>query len=93
MRNVLIIFILSICVVTGVLGQTPISPKIHLEVSDTMVFDVANNSSFIIPANMHRITNFNHSVNLEDSTVALAFDSLRTDSIASIITVYETDKQ
>ncbi len=92
MRNVLIIFVLSVCMVTGVLGQTPISPKIHLEVSDTMVFDVANNSSFIIPANLHRITNFNHSVNLKDSSLVFVLDSLRTDSIASIITVYETDE-
>ena len=44
-----------------------------------------------VPPALSRVTNYNPSVSLADSTWAIAADSLRTDGSATIFTVYETD--
>lgn len=40
---------------------------------------------------LRRVTNFNPSVSLSDTILAIVADSLRTDGTATIFTVYETD--
>ncbi len=75
MRNVLIIFVLSVCMVTGVLGQTPISPKIHLEVSDTMVFDAANNNTLIIPEFLKNGAHWNSLTHPKENGYSSQWDS------------------
>lgn len=62
-----------------VLGQTVRSPKVAFHPSDSM------------PSAMSRVTNFNPSVSLSDTILAIVADSLRTDGTATIFTVYETD--
>lgn len=73
------------------LGQVRVSPKLHLTASDSMFVDNVGNAVFNIPATLYRVTNFNSSVNLSDSTLFFVYDSLRVDGTATIITVYETD--
>lgn len=62
-----------------VLGQTVRSPKVAFHPSDSM------------PSALSRVTNFNPSVSLSDTILAIVADSLRTDGTATIFTVYETD--
>lgn len=62
-----------------VLGQTVRSPKVAFHSSDSM------------PSALSRVTNFNPSVSLSDTILAIVADSLRTDGTATIFTVYETD--
>lgn len=62
-----------------VLGQTVRSPKVAFHPSDSM------------PSALSRVTNFNPSVSLSDTIIAIVADSLRTDGTATIFTVYETD--
>ncbi|MBP5758211.1 MAG: hypothetical protein J6W45_02275, partial [Bacteroidales bacterium] len=75
-------YILATCLLlpTGVaLGQTGKSPKLAV---------IPNGSE---PSSLSRVTNFNPSISLTDTTLAIVADSLRTDSTATIFTVYETD--
>ena len=62
-----------------VLGQTVRSPKVAFHPSDS------------VPSALSRVTNFNPSVSLSDTILAIVADSLRTDGTATIFTVYETD--
>lgn len=62
-----------------VLGQTVRSPKVAFHPSDSM------------QSALSRVTNFNPSVSLSDTILAIVADSLRTDGTATIFTVYETD--
>lgn len=61
------------------LGQTARSPKVAFHPSDSM------------PSALSRVTNFNPSVSLSDTILAIVADSLRTDGTATIVTVHETD--
>ena len=75
-------YILATCLLlpTGVaLGQTGKSPKLAV---------IPNGSE---PSSLSRVTNFNPSISLTDTTLAIVADSLRTDGTATIFTVYETD--
>lgn len=72
-------------------GQTSTSPKIQIEVQDAVILDNISGNIISIPTNQRRITNYNPSVNIGDSTLSFIFDSLRTDGRATIITVYETE--
>lgn len=62
-----------------VMGQTGVSPKLAIS-----SFDNA-------PSTLSRVTNFNSSVYLGDTALALVVDSLRSDGRATIFTVYESD--
>lgn len=61
-------------------GQTGHLPRVAFVASDSSC-----NASF------RRVTNFNPSVYLADTALAIVADSLRTDRTATIFTVYETD--
>lgn len=91
MRKILTIFVLFAAWESVSFGQVAVSSKIHLESADTAVVDKDNNVVLTIPIDRRRRTNYNPSVYLGDSVVTLAYDSLRTDKTATIITVYETD--
>ena len=91
MCKILTFFILFVVLGPISFGQIPLLPKIHLEASETAVVNNMNNELSPIDEGHHRNTNYNPSVYLGDSVVTLAYDSLRTDKTATIITVYETD--
>jgi hypothetical protein len=91
MNKILILLTLFVFGEVVSLGQTPVTPRIHIKVSDSTIVDNVSNASFVIPSTLHRITNFNPSISLADTSLAFAIDSLRTDGTATIVTVYETD--
>lgn len=91
MHKVLIFFTLFVCGATAALGQAKTAPSIYLEVSDSAIVDKANNHTINIPPNLCRVTNFNHSVDLDSNAVAFIYDSLCVDRTATVVTVYETD--
>lgn len=51
----------------------------------------ASGKTELVTPSMLRTTNFNPSVCLDDNRLTFVLDSLRTDGIATIVTVYETD--
>ena len=87
------LIILSLNILWGMVsvGQTPASPRVHLVSMDTLVADNVNDIAVDIPSSLHNITNFNPSADLSDSTLFFVYDSLRTDEMVTIVTVYETD--
>lgn len=66
-------------------------PRIRLEFQDTMLVDITSGNTLAIPAGQKRFTNYNPSVYLGDTVLPIAYDSLRTDGAATVVTVYETD--
>lgn len=91
MNKTLILFVLFAWSGMVAFGQSPVLPRIHLIVSDTIIVDNVAADTSGIPAGLHRVTNFNSSIDLSDSTLHYIFDSLRTDGTATIMTVYETN--
>lgn len=91
MNKTLIFLSLFIWGGTMSFGQTPAVPRFHLVVEDTMTADNVSNRASNMEANLFRVTNFNPSIDLSDSTLFYTYDSLRTDGMATIVTVYETD--
>ncbi len=87
------LIILSLYILWGMvsLGQNPTSPRVHLVPTDTSVVDNVSDTSIKTPLFLHRITNFNSSADLSDSMLFFVYDSLRTDEMVTIVTVYETD--
>ncbi|MBR1550371.1 MAG: T9SS type A sorting domain-containing protein [Bacteroidales bacterium] len=73
-------------------GQVAVSPAISIKVTDTAFVDTASGSIQNIPLAQSRITNYNPSVYVADSTPYFIYDSLRTGGTATIVTVYETDE-
>lgn len=87
------LIILSLYILWGMVsvGQTPAGPRVHLVPTDTSVIDNVSDMSIETPLFLHRITNFNPSADLSDNTLFFVYDSLRTDGMVTIVTVYETD--
>ncbi len=90
---ILIIFLNTILELPA---QEVYTPKIWLEVAKdsmtTVLFDkqdVAKRES--ITQTEEPFTNFHISLNMDDTSVYFVYDSLRYDSIATIMTIYETD--
>lgn len=93
MRNFFIISLLTVIMfLTPVFGQTIVPANMYIVATDTAVVDLMTGRSYNIVESQHRITNYNSSIYLGDSTVALIYDSLRADRTATIVTIYETDE-
>mgnify|MGYP002622309413 CR=1 FL=1 len=99
-----VIFVINLLISCGVvIGQTDCSLKFlskvplfatgirdsSANIDRSKIFAIMPSDS--LPSAMSQITNFNSSIRLADTAVSIIVDSLRTDGVATIITVYETD--
>ncbi|MBQ6047155.1 MAG: T9SS type A sorting domain-containing protein [Bacteroidales bacterium] len=71
-------------------GQLVRGADITVRVGDSIVEDNVG-MQYAIAGALRTTTNYNPSMTLTDSAITFVFDSLRTDGIATIMTVYETD--
>ena len=85
---ILLILILSIAEVKAQVAV----PTISIKATDTTLVDTACGSIQNISLAQSRITNYNPSVYIADSTPYFIYDSLRTGGTVTIVTVYETDE-
>lgn len=100
MKNYLSSFILLISIFLNVfcvlLAQDAYIPKIWIEVSENgnsvILFDKKDTSKSVTISNTENLINFHTSLYLGDSVINFVYDSLRYDSVATIMTVYETDE-
>lgn len=85
--------ILVMIITDGVTAQTLPIPKLsiiadsdHIKVNGACVYDTRL-------ALVQRTTNYNPSIEMDDTLLSIAHDSLQSDKTATIVTVYETDAE
>jgi hypothetical protein len=95
-----ILFIISITILLLVLpyiisAQEVLQPKIWLEVSQdskgVSIVDKYSENSFSLVGN-ESITNYNATIELNDTIAYFVYDSLIYDSVVTVMTIYETDE-